>query len=277
MFIQEFYSNIHGVDTTVPKFITTFKSTHIVVTPDLISEVLHVPRIVHPDYPGCTRLQTVSKDKLLSHFYERPSIWGGKQNTSCTNFAKGSHFLNMVMTFTLTPLSHYNSVTESRARFLLSLLEDLTIDFLSHFITSVLDVYQDMATRDKFIFPSTITRTLRHFSVKIPNSPHLFPTMGGIDTVTVRQNEAQLQPKWPHMETSSPIASTVPSTSAPSSSSGDVTLEAIMAQLQRMDAHLDTLTDELCQVNTHVGHIARRQAQLGGFIPSLAFSRGFGK
>ena len=41
-----------------------------------------------------------------------------------------------------------------------------------------------------------------------------------------------------------------------------------MAHLQRMDARLDTLNDELCQVNTHIGHTARRQAQLGGFIPS---------
>ena len=41
-----------------------------------------------------------------------------------------------------------------------------------------------------------------------------------------------------------------------------------MAQLQLMDARLDTLVDELCQVNTRVGHIARRQARLGGFAAS---------
>ena len=32
-----------------------------------------------------------------------------------------------------------------------------------------------------------------------------------------------------------------------------------------MDAHLDTFSDKLCQVNTHVGHIAWRQAAIGGF------------
>ena len=32
-----------------------------------------------------------------------------------------------------------------------------------------------------------------------------------------------------------------------------------------MDAHLDTLSDELCQVNTHVGCIARWQAIISGF------------
>ena len=40
-----------------------------------------------------------------------------------------------------------------------------------------------------------------------------------------------------------------------------------MAQLQRMDARLDTLSTELYQVNARVGHIARRQAAMGGFAP----------
>ena len=67
----------------------------------------------------------------------------------------------MVMTFILTPLSHYNSITKPRARFLLSLLEDLFIDFSSHLITSIIDVYQDTATYDKLIFPLAIMRILR--------------------------------------------------------------------------------------------------------------------
>ena len=41
-----------------------------------------------------------------------------------------------------------------------------------------------------------------------------------------------------------------------------------MVQLQRMDAHLDTLSDKLCQVNTHFDPIARQQARLGGFVKS---------
>ena len=38
-----------------------------------------------------------------------------------------------------------------------------------------------------------------------------------------------------------------------------------MAQLQHMDACLDTLSIELYQVNVRVGRIARRQATMGGF------------
>ena len=40
-----------------------------------------------------------------------------------------------------------------------------------------------------------------------------------------------------------------------------------MAQLQRMDARLDTFSTELYQVNVCVGRIARRQAAMGGFAP----------
>ena len=51
------------------------------------------------------------------------------------------------------------------------------------------------------------------------------------------------------------LASLAPSASAPSSTGG-VTLEAIMAQLMHMDVQLDTLSEELCQVNTRAGRIA---------------------
>ena len=43
-----------------------------------------------------------------------------------------------------------------------------------------------------------------------------------------------------------------------------------MAQLQCMDAHLDTLSTELYQVNVHVGHIAQRQATMGGYAPEAS-------
>ena len=152
-------------DYLVPHFITRIRDTHMVVTPDLISEVLHIPRVEFADYPGCDRLRTVSKDELSSHFYETHLPWSNYQNTPCLGFAKGPRFLNMVTTFVLHPLSYYNSITEPHARFLLSLLEGLIIDFPSHFILSFIDVYKNIVTRDKLIFPSAITRILRHASV----------------------------------------------------------------------------------------------------------------
>ncbi|KAK9989620.1 hypothetical protein SO802_029859 [Lithocarpus litseifolius] len=45
-----------------------------------------------------------------------------------------------------------------------------------------------------------------------------------------------------------------------------------MSQLQHMDARLDTLNDELCQLNTRVGRIAQRHAHLSGFTASPSLS-----
>ena len=78
-------------------------------------DVLHVPRVEHPDYFGCERLRTVSKDEMISNFCERPADWGDRQFTPCKAFAKGPRFMNMVMTFVLHPFSHYNSITEPYA------------------------------------------------------------------------------------------------------------------------------------------------------------------
>ena len=90
-------------------------STHIIVTPEIVFNVLRVPRVEHPDYLSYDHLKTISKDELIYAFCKCPSDWGKRQITYCLGFAKGSWFLNMVITFVLHPLSHYSSITESRA------------------------------------------------------------------------------------------------------------------------------------------------------------------
>ena len=170
--IQEFYSNMHGIDRSVPLFFTCVRGTRILITLQLVADVFQVPRIKFPDYLSCERLWTVSKDELMAAFCERLFDWGEYQFTPRRPFAKGPRFMNMVITFVLHPLSHYNSITEPRARFLLSLLEHHTIDFPSHFILSIIDVHLDSTSRNKLIFPSTIMRILHHFSVPFPLSDH---------------------------------------------------------------------------------------------------------
>ena len=111
---------------------------------------------------------------------------------------------------------------------------------------------------------------LCHFSVSYPKSIH-FSAMCVIDAATVRRSEAQLRPKWPWIKTVTSLTSSAPSTSSPSLVGG-VTLETVMVQFQSMDACLDTLSDELCQVNTCVNRITRQQACLGGFMASPSLS-----
>ena len=51
---------MHGIDSSVPLFHTRVRGIHIVVTLQLVVDVLHVPRVEHPDYPEYDRLRTVS-------------------------------------------------------------------------------------------------------------------------------------------------------------------------------------------------------------------------
>ena len=77
--IQEFYSNIHGVLL----FFTRIRGTSIPVTPQLVVDVLQVPRIEFPDYPSCECLRTVSRDELMPTFCECPTTWGKHLFTPC--------------------------------------------------------------------------------------------------------------------------------------------------------------------------------------------------
>ena len=96
---------------------------------------------------------------------------------------------------------------------MLSFLKRLTIDFPSRFILSFIDVYKDMVTYDKLIFPFAIMWILRHFSVSYPTKTTTLPVFSA------------------------------PSTSTPSSSAGGVTLKVVMVQLQHMDTRLYILSD----------------------------------
>ena len=194
-------------------------------------DVLRVSRVEHPDYLECECLRIVSKNEMIFAFCEHLSNWGDRQFTPCKAFAKVPRFINMVMTFVLHPLSHYNFITEPCAQFLLFLLKHLIIDFLSHFILSIIDVFKDTATRYKLIFPSAIIWILCHFSVPFPSFDH-FSVMCAIDAATIKRKEAQFKSRQldsvasPSHSTSSRSAQ---STSAPSSSTSDVSLRDIMA------------------------------------------------
>ena len=85
----------------------------------------------------------------------------------------------------------------------------------------------------------------------LPDAP-LFTVIGAISAVSVQRSEAQLRLKQPRIKTMTPLAPSISSTFAPSSLSGGVMLKAIMTQLERIDAPLDTLTTELYQVNTRL-------------------------
>ena len=69
---------MHGIDSSVPLFHTCVRGTHIVVTSQLVANVLHVPRVEHPKYPRCDCQRTMSKDEIISAFCKCPFDWGDR-------------------------------------------------------------------------------------------------------------------------------------------------------------------------------------------------------
>ena len=198
VFIQEFYSNIHAIDTSISHFTMIFKGTSIIVSSELISEALHVPRVVRLTYPSHPHLHSISRDELAIHFCEMAMVWGGLQNFTTHDFAKGPRILNMVMTFVLTPRFHYNTITEARAHFLVSLLEGLSIDFPSHMIVSMIHINQDKL-HNKLIFLLAVTCILTHLHIPIP-STSLVSCICVISKESIRRSDAQVATKRPRME-----------------------------------------------------------------------------
>ena len=80
---------MHAIDRLVPLFFTRVRGTRILVTPQLVADVFHIPRIEFPDYPNCERLRIVFSDELMSSFCECPTTWGEHLFTPCRPFAKG--------------------------------------------------------------------------------------------------------------------------------------------------------------------------------------------
>ena len=62
---------MHGFDFSVPYFLTRIRGTCIVITPQIVANVLRVLWVEFLDYPGCERLRTMFKDELKSAFCER--------------------------------------------------------------------------------------------------------------------------------------------------------------------------------------------------------------
>ena len=115
----------------------------------------------------------------------------------------------------------------------------------------MIDIYQDIATHNKLIFPSAIACILTHIHIPIPSAP-FFSCMCAISKKSIWRSEAQLAAKRPCVEPTpaqqeeadicaaedATYASQPPSSSTQSSSSRvEASLAAIMDQFQHMRAN----------------------------------------
>ena len=68
---------MHGFDTSIPQFAMHIRGTYIIVIPELVSEILHVLWVAHPNYLTYQHLRIVSKEEIclssMRHLLHRVS------------------------------------------------------------------------------------------------------------------------------------------------------------------------------------------------------------
>ena len=57
-------------------FTTSVQGTCISVTPELIFELVHIPRVAESDHRNAPMLASLSLNALATIFYGQPSTWG---------------------------------------------------------------------------------------------------------------------------------------------------------------------------------------------------------
>ena len=91
--IQEFYSNMHGFDYSIPLFVTRIRGTRIVVTLDIVSDVFHIPKVAYLDYLVVSALGLCPKMSLYLLFVSVPLIGVIISSLLVRPFLKGLSFL----------------------------------------------------------------------------------------------------------------------------------------------------------------------------------------
>ena len=91
--IQEFYSNMYGFDYSVPLFVTRVRGMRVVFTPDIVSDVFHIPKVAYLDYLVVSALGLCPKMSLYLLFVSVPLIGVIISSLLVRPFLKGLSFL----------------------------------------------------------------------------------------------------------------------------------------------------------------------------------------
>ena len=112
---------------------------------------------------------TVSKQEMIFAFSECDAVWGDHQFTPCSTFTKGPRFMNMVMTFILHPLSHYDSITEPLLNFCFPFLS-ISLQIFLHILFFLLQMC--IRIRRPVISSSSLQLSCRFYAIFLFILPH---------------------------------------------------------------------------------------------------------
>jgi hypothetical protein len=163
------------------------------ISPDVVATSFKLPRVCNPGYPFSPK-SIPTNDVMMTHFYGKPMAWGSSKTITTKSFTDESNMYNLIMCFNLLPLSHRNTITKARAKFLYAFMTKVFIDLPSVICKSLIEMHECEDKMSHLIYPCLITRLLTHLKIMIPsNIPQLPQSAKPIGKSSIKQMGGQLK------------------------------------------------------------------------------------
>lgn len=193
--IPEFYSNFVDINFKKNEFDVFFRKNKYHISPDVIATAFKLPRVSNPTYPFSPN-STPSDNEMISYFCGMPMEWGSTKTITTKCFTPESRLYNLIMCFNLLPLSHRNTVTKERAKFLYAFMKKVSIDLPSVLYKSLIEMHECEDKMTKLIHPCLITRLFTYLNIKIPSTIPQFPLSAKpINDHSMKRMSGQLKEK----------------------------------------------------------------------------------
>jgi hypothetical protein len=193
--IPEFYSNFVDINFKKNEFDVFFRKNKYHISPDVIATAFKLPRVSNPTYPYSPN-SAPSDNEMISYFSGMPTEWGSTKTITTKGFTPESRLYNLIMCFNILPLSHRNTVTKERAKFLYAFMKKVSIDLPSVLCKSLIEMHECEDKMTNLIYPCLITRLFTYLNIKIPSTIARFPPPAKpINDHSLKRMSGQLEKK----------------------------------------------------------------------------------
>ena len=236
--IPEFYSNFINIQAEKNEFDFFFRNKIYHISPDLVSTALQLLRVSEAGYPFAPTTDPTD-DTIMSYFSEKTMAWGSSSKCGSQSFTAKTRVFNLIMSFNILPLSHWNTLSKSRARFLYAFMKGVSIDLPSVICREMIEMHHCKDTSSLLNYPCLITRLFTYLKITLPSRTLCYPRVGlPIDKFSLTRIVS-------HVKLDEPTPSTP-------------TLNDVMALLQANTSSQECILKELKEQGVALGKFAKR-------------------
>jgi hypothetical protein len=192
--ILEFYSNFINIDANKNEFDVYFrkKKKMYYICPDVVATAFMLPRVFEPRY-SLNPNSTPTDDAMISHFCGKTMAWDSSNKAGTHYYTCETRAYNLIMCFNLLPLSHRNTISKVRVKFLYAFMTGVSIDLPSVICNSLIEMHQCQDKTSHLIHPSPITRLHTYLKITIPSTiPRVPRSTQPIDKTSISQISNQM-------------------------------------------------------------------------------------